>query len=132
MKSIPVQNHERVFQALQAAKTPMSAYELLDAVRPHGISAPPTVYRALERLVEEGRAHKLESAKAYVACCDPSHGHGTAVFAICRDCGGIEELIEPAIVADLRRHGARRGFAVDAASIELKGHCAACQTARPA
>lgn len=129
MKSGRIQNHERIYQALQEAKAPMSAYELLDAVREHGISAPPTVYRALERLVEEGRAHKLESAKAYVACCDPGHDHETAVFAICRHCGRIEELIEPDILAELSRHAALRGFAVETASIELKGHCADCRAA---
>ena len=68
-------NVEEVYDALRTLNRPMSAYQVLDQVREHGISAPPTVYRALEQLVEQGRVHRLESMNAYVACCDPEHQH---------------------------------------------------------
>jgi hypothetical protein len=65
----------------------MTAYEILDAVRDKGITAPPTVYRALNRLVEEGLAHRVESINAYVACAHSHHSDGAVVFAICDNCG---------------------------------------------
>jgi Fe2+ or Zn2+ uptake regulation protein len=48
-------NHKRVYRALPSASGPMTAYQLLDGLRPNGISAAPTVYRA-----------RLETMYAYV------------------------------------------------------------------
>ena len=121
-----VANHEQVYRALQSARAPMTAYEILEALRPAGISAPPTIYRALSRLVEEGLAHRLESVNAYVACIDPDHQHHSAVFAICRDCGHIDELLESALIRRLTERASKHGFKVDTATVELRGHCASC------
>ncbi|HTV35184.1 MAG TPA: Fur family transcriptional regulator [Xanthobacteraceae bacterium] len=121
-----VANHRQVLQALQSAKGPMTAYEVLNAVRRSGITAPPTVYRALTRLIEEGLAHRLESINAYVACAEPEHRHGPAVFAICRDCGHVDELEEGVLIRRLQKKATQQGFVVDSATIELKGRCSSC------
>jgi Fur family transcriptional regulator, zinc uptake regulator len=52
---------ERVYRALSTAHRPMRAYEILEAVRSDGISAPAAVYRALSRLIDGGLVHRLES-----------------------------------------------------------------------
>jgi Fur family zinc uptake transcriptional regulator len=105
----------------------MTAYEVLDAVRPHGISAPPTVYRALSRLVDDGLAHRLESISAYVACADPKHDHDSAVFAICNHCGKIEELLAASIIKRLHARTEEQGFKVSDTTVELRGRCAGCR-----
>jgi Fur family zinc uptake transcriptional regulator len=99
-------------------------------VRPHGISAPPTVYRALSRLVDEGLAHRLESISAYVACADPEHQHDSAVFAICNQCGKIEELLAATIIKRLHARATEQGFKVSGTTVELRGRCAGCQFPR--
>lgn len=51
-----------VLQLLCVSDKPLSAYELLDRMR--GVvknPTPPTVYRALDFLLEQGLVHKLES-----------------------------------------------------------------------
>ncbi|MBJ3778043.1 Fur family transcriptional regulator [Acuticoccus mangrovi] len=121
-----MRNHEYIYEALHAAGGPMSAYELLDRVREHGISAPPTVYRALDYLVEKGRVHRLESINAYVACSDPDGGHCDPVFAICTRCKAIEELPGGAALAVIDHEAKRAGFAVHHATIEVQGYCRAC------
>jgi Fur family zinc uptake transcriptional regulator len=73
-----------------------------DAVRGQGITAPPTVYRALNRLVDEGLAHRVESLNAYVACAHSQHGEGAAIFSICQECGAVEEIDDKASVTRLR------------------------------
>ena len=73
-------NNEQVYRVLRSAQGPMTAYEILDAVRPQGISAPPTVYRALNRLMREGLAHRVESKNAYVACSDPQRRQASTVY----------------------------------------------------
>jgi Fur family zinc uptake transcriptional regulator len=122
-------NDQQVYRALHSAGTSMTAYEVLDAVRLHGISAPQTVYRALNRLVEEGLVHRLESINAYVVCTHPHHQHASAVFAICRGCGAIVELPDAKVVEHLNAQAAERGFEVIETTIELRGRCAGCRRA---
>ncbi|MGD9738165.1 MAG: Fur family transcriptional regulator [Bauldia sp.] len=116
-----------IYGALRAAGGPMTAYQILDAVRDHGITAPPTVYRALNRLVDEGLAHRVESLNAYVACAHSHHGEGAAaVFAICENCGMVSEIEADAAVAGLRAAAAETMFRVDRMTVELRGLCSDC------
>ena len=120
------ESHEQVYRVLRSARGLMTAYEILDAVRPKGISAPPTVYRALDRLMRDGLAHRLESKNAYVACADPQHRHDNAIFTICHDCGRIDEMHEGGVIEQLMRKISKHGFAVDQTTIEIQGVCASC------
>jgi Fur family zinc uptake transcriptional regulator len=119
-------NDKEILRVLQSAVAPMSAYEILEALRGTNITAPTTVYRALSRLVRHGTVHRLESINAYVACCDHDHQHGPTAFVICRDCGHVDELAEADIVQRLEEDATRLGFRVDATTIELTGRCASC------
>jgi Fur family zinc uptake transcriptional regulator len=103
-------NTERVLDVLRSAVAPMTAYEVLKSVQSDRPWAPPTAYRALNRLVEEGRAHRLESINAYVAC---SHGRA-------------EELAEDRLIAQLTHIAKAHRFQIDRAVIELTGCCAPC------
>jgi len=121
-------NHDLVLAALQKTAKPLTAYELLDRLRPNGVTAPPTIYRALDRLIEEGRAHRLESLNAFVACAHPHSQHGgAAIFAICGDCQTVEELSG----ANLNKHIAavarNASFDLNRAVLELHGRCRACR-----
>src|SRR5258708_26144946 len=82
----PDQNEGLAFSGLGKTDKPITAYELLDRLRIKGVSAPPTVYRSLDRLIEEGFAHKLESLNAFVACSPPPHPTSPR-FALCQDIG---------------------------------------------
>ncbi len=117
-------------EALREAARPVSAYELIDELREKATLAPQTVYRSLDRLIADGRAHRLESLNAFVACRHPSH-EGAAVFAICNDCGIVTEFDEPEAIARLGAWAKKAKFAVDRMTLELRGRCRTC-TARPA
>jgi Fur family transcriptional regulator, zinc uptake regulator len=121
------ENCEQVYRALSRARVPMSAYEILEAVRPHGISAPPTVYRALSQLIEKGLAHRLESISAYVACIEPGRQHESAIFIICSDCGSSEELSDTTVLKRLHAKASERSFNVDKTTLEMGGQCADCR-----
>ncbi len=119
------------------APQPSGAYDLLDRLRgSHDNAAPPTVYRALDWLLELGLIHKLERLSAFVGCiahdddahADCEHAHA-AQFLICRGCGRVIE-IEDHELAHALEHAARRvGFSVGKATIEAEGQCSACATA---
>jgi Fur family zinc uptake transcriptional regulator len=105
---------------------PLGAYEILDILRERtGRSAPPTVYRALEFLLEQGLIHRLHTRNAFMACDQPEHRGGQ--FLICQQCGGVTELVDPNI-ADSLSHAAREaGFAVSESVVEVAGRCRACR-----
>jgi Fur family zinc uptake transcriptional regulator len=119
----------RIRDLLADAQKPLSAYDVIDAMREHGRLAPPTVYRALQKLIDEGLAHRLESQNAYVACrqaeqhCGHDHKAG---FMICRACGKAVEFGDAEIEALLARAAARNGFFADRVAIEIQGLCADC------
>ncbi len=123
-------NQQMVHSALSGADKPLSAYEILDRLRADGFRAPPQVYRALDRLVTLGLAHRLESLNAYVACRHSCHAaHEDAVFAICDRCGEVAELEDKHLAADIGALADRAGFALKAASVELRGRCKDCRDA---
>ncbi|MDX2288047.1 MAG: transcriptional repressor [Hyphomicrobiaceae bacterium] len=111
--------------ALQAAGGPVSAYELIEILRPKATLAPQSVYRALERLIGDGHAHRLESLNAFVACSRSCH-KGVAVFAICEGCGKVSEFEEATAVASLQNWAKAHEFALSAMTLELRGRCEKC------
>ena len=123
-------NQRMVLDCLLAAGRPLTAYGLLDRLRAEGLAAPPTIYRALERLTELHHVHRIESLNAYVACC--AHGHTSEVaLVICRDCGNVTELEAEPAFATLKAEAKRSGVAVDKAHLELVGTCDACSGSAP-
>ncbi len=119
----------RIRDLLSRAQRPLSAYDLIDALRAHGRVAPPTVYRALQKLIDEGLAHRLESRNAYVACRDKGHSCGhrhRAGFMICRACGRTLEFGDEEIERLLLGVAARGGFSAERVAIEIQGLCADC------
>jgi Fur family zinc uptake transcriptional regulator len=52
-------NQQAVFDIIIKAKEPLKAYSILYNVQKLGIKAAPQVYRALDKLVEIGKIHKI-------------------------------------------------------------------------
>ena len=119
-------NHELVLRVLRSSTRPMTAYEILDALRREGFHYPQTVYRAIRRLVDAGDIHRLESINAFLACNSHNHHHGPVAFTICRECGRVEELGGSALTRYLEANAKRRGFRIETAMVELNGTCASC------
>jgi Fur family zinc uptake transcriptional regulator len=113
---------------------PVGAYDLLERLRAHrGASAPPTVYRALDFLLEQGFIHRIERLSAFVGCID-AHDHAeghhhAAQFLICRSCGQATEIEDHALAHALTDAAEAVGFKVTGATIEAEGTCAKCRAA---
>ncbi len=115
-----------VLELLCVSGKPLSAYEILDRMRATTPNpAPPTVYRALEFLLEQGLVHKLESLHAFVGCAHPDHPHSSQ-FLICADCGEVNEMENDAIAQSLRTAEQTAGFKTKRPVVELLGTCAQC------
>ncbi len=116
----------KVLRLLLEAQNPCKAYDLLEQLDGEGAAKPPTVYRALDFLQENGLAHKIESLNAYVACGHAGHSH-SAVFLICEDCGGAEELHAVAISETLQAESRSAGFTLKRSVVEARGICRSCR-----
>ena len=89
------------------------------------IAAPPTVYRALDFLREQGLVHRLESLNAFVGCTRPDRTH-VSQFLICTGCQAVAELDAPEVGSAVSQSAAKAGFVVDRMTIEMHGLCPAC------
>ena len=119
-------NHRVVYQALKKFDKPVTAYELIAETGRQGITAPPTVYRALERLIATGRAHRLESINAFIACAHDHHQGGSALFMICRSCGDIAEMEDRTLARRLDKLAGQKAFSREHTAIEMRGLCNGC------
>jgi len=116
----------RVLELIWHSHTPVKAYDILDQLRDEKIgSAPPTVYRSLEFLLEEGLIHRIESLNAFVGCGEPRQQHSSQ-FLICEQCGEVAELDDPAIHQLLQERADVLGFKVRHETIEITGLCHDC------
>ena len=117
----------RVLELVWRAHTPVGAYALLERMREDGVAAqPPTVYRALEFLVDNGLVHRIESLNAFVGCSRPGNAH-VGQFLICAKCRATAELDEASIQAAVAGGAAAVGFSVLRATIEISGLCPNCR-----
>lgn len=129
---------DKIMAVLRAADKPMSAYAILDQLRRQGLRSPPTVYRALERLIRAGRVHKIESLNAFVVCVHDGAQEEAArrksvlphsIFAICTGCGQVVEVDDPALCRAIARAGSQFLARADHCALEIAGHCALCAAA---
>jgi Fur family zinc uptake transcriptional regulator len=109
------------------ARKPVKAYDLLESLRDnHAGAAPPTVYRALDFLLENDFIHKLESINAFVFCQHPAEAHQVP-FLICDACESATEVCDEGAIAKLIERQARDfGFRAKAQTLEVHGLCKAC------
>ena len=119
-----------VLGALSREESPASAYTLLAHLQAEGLRAPQQVYRALDKLIEYGLVHRVETMNSFVACAHPhDHQHGLVVFAICDQCGHVDEFSDSAIERRLKGWSKDNRFRLSAATVELHGQCARCDGA---
>jgi Fur family zinc uptake transcriptional regulator len=121
-----------VLRLVWASHAPMGAYAILDALNAQGhAAAPPTVYRALEFLRDQGLIHRVESLNAYIGCAHPDAAH-TALVLLCTSCHRAAEFADRGVDEKLRHAAASRGFAVARQTIEVEGLCPDCRRAKGA
>jgi Fur family zinc uptake transcriptional regulator len=118
---------QRVLELVWRGHAPVRAYDLLARLsKKSTAAAPPTVYRALDFLLDQGLIHRIESLNAYVGCMHPEGAHG-GQFLICSDCGAAAEVHDPRVDAAVARRAKELGFAVRRKTIEVEGICPPCQ-----
>lgn len=118
----------QVLSLIAQDSKPIKAYDLMAQLggergRP---TAPPTIYRALEFLLEHGFIHRIESLNAYVTCPHPTTAHRTQ-FLICDRCQSTIELEDADLSRQLGESARAQGFKPMRELIEVHGICRDCQ-----
>ena len=122
-------NEELVHTFLTQSKTPLSAYDILHGLRGDGIRAPLQVYRALNKLIDKGTVHRIESKNAFVACSvHDCPGHATTIFMLCTACDAAEEFSDTKLATALLGFCDRRNFDPTRTVVEITGLCEKCHS----
>ena len=121
---------KRVLELVWASHKPLGAYDILAVLSETDgrRAAPPTVYRALDFLLEHGLVHRIASLNAFVGCNHPGEVH-QGQFLICRSCHTAVELQRSNIDTAVLASAQSVGFAVEGQTVEIIGLCATCQAA---
>lgn len=123
------QIRQRVFELMLEQGVPCTAYQLLDLLKTNGqtSAAPPTIYRALEFLLQAGLIHRIDHNNSYLVCDHTNHNH-TAQFLICDVCGSVAEMdMEARLLKSLVKNASAHGFKVSQGAFEIHGQCSSCQ-----
>lgn len=116
----------RVLELVLSAQGPIKAYDLLDRLKlEQPGAAPPTVYRALDFLLEHHFIHRLESLNAFVSCFHPEEAH-QGQFLICDECHSVHELHDADLERKLRQTMEQESFQPSRQILEIHGLCMDC------
>ena len=85
-------NQKTVLDVLENSAEPLKAYTILFDIQKKGIKSPLQVYRALDKLIEIGKVHKIESRNSYIACKHENcNAKNSTAFLICENCEKVTE-----------------------------------------
>ncbi len=132
----------QVLELVWAHHRPVRAYDILEDLAKERSKAeapsqgtarvaPPTVYRALDFLLEHGFVHRIDSLNAFVGCGQIGHTDKT-YFLICRQCGEAAEIHDPRLSNALAACAAKADFAVEQETVEITGLCPKCRSGKAA
>lgn len=99
------------------------AYDIVEAMND---VKPMTVYRALDFLVAQGLAHRIESLNAYAPCVENHCAHKDSQYLICENCEKVEELHNHKIDHFIAEQVNKGGFKISSKVIEIHGLCSSC------
>ncbi|MCW8931498.1 MAG: transcriptional repressor [Gammaproteobacteria bacterium] len=119
---------QQVFDEILQSHKAIKAYDILQNMSTPGeMVKPPTVYRAIDFLLEHGFIHKIESLNAFIAC---YHEHNKDCFQllICDECGTVSEQINNKISHEMKLLSEKENFTLQHPIIELHGTCFQCNT----
>ena len=119
---------KRVLELVWNSHKPMGAYDILAVLSEEDgrRAAPPTVYRALDFLLENGLVHRLSSLNAFIGCSHPEQPHH-GQFLICRECQTTIELHQSCISEAIGQAAQSINFSVEGETVEIIGLCAPCK-----
>ena len=127
-QQVLTKNQKIVLDIIEKSSQPLKAYSILFDVKKKGINAPLQVYRALDRLVEIGKIHKIESRNAFIACKNSNCQVSKATaFSICESCEDVTEVSNLKLSKYLNNFADKSGMKYNKYNLEFFGLCKNCK-----
>ena len=121
------QLRKKVLELVWQSHGPAKAYDILDQLaHKEGNAKPPTVYRSLDFLTQNGLVHKLNSLNAYIGCSHPNEIHA-CYFLICDQCSEVKECCNSQLDDAIKHTAANSNFVSSQVVVEIKGLCEHCR-----
>ena len=127
-QQILTKNQKIVLDIIEKSSQPLKAYSILFDVKKKGINAPLQVYRDLDKLLEIGKIHKIESRNAFVACKNSNCQVSKATaFSICESCEDVTEVSNLKLSKYLNNFADKSGMKYNKYNLEFFGLCKNCK-----
>ena len=120
-------NQKIVLNLLQSSGEPLKAYSILDSLKKEGLKSPLQIYRALDKLVELGRIHKIESKNSFIVCSNSNCASNT-IFTICERCDKVKELKNNNLTAGMSELIKKNGQSITRYNLEFFVLCKSCKS----
>ena len=129
MNSNLTKNQKTVLDVLENSSEPLKAYTILYDIQKKGIKSPLQVYRALDRLIEIGKVHKIESKNSYIACKHENcNVKNSTAFLICENCEKVTELKKDNLLVYFSKQAVKDNFKYRKHNLEIYGTCKSCNS----
>ena len=121
-------NQQTVLNILEKSTEPLKAYAILFDIQKKGIKSPLQVYRALDKLIEIGKVHKIESRNSYIACKhEGCNAKTSTAFLICEKCDKVTELKRNNLLSYFSKQAEKDNFQYRKHNLEIYGLCNSCK-----
>ena len=120
-------NQKIVLNLLQSSGEPLKAYSILDSLKKEGLKSPLQIYRALDKLVELGRIHKIESKNSFIVCSNSNCASNT-IFTICERCDKVKELKNNNLTTGMSELIKKNGQSITRYNLEFFVLCKSCKS----
>tara|TARA_B100001758_G_C18304868_1_gene554471 strand:- start:29 stop:433 length:405 start_codon:yes stop_codon:yes gene_type:complete len=121
-------NQQTVLNILEKSTEPLKAYAILFDIQKKGIKSPLQVYRALDKLIEIGKVHKIESRNSYIACKhEGCNAKTSTAFLICEKCDSVTELKRNNLLSYFSKQAEKDNFQYRKHNLEIYGLCNSCK-----
>ena len=127
-QQVLTKNQKIVLDIIEKSSQPLKAYSILFDVKKKGINATLQVYRALDKLVEIGKIHKIESRNAFIACKNSKcQSTKATAFSICESCEDVTEVSNLKLSKYLNNFADKSGMKYNKYNLEFFGLCKNCK-----
>ena len=120
-------NQKIVLNLLQNSGEALKAYSILDSLKKEGLKSPLQIYRALDKLVELGKIHKIESKNSFIICNNSNCARNT-VFTICERCEKVKEIKDNSLSEGVKSLVKNNRMKVNRYNLEFFVLCKSCKT----
>ncbi|WP_370980492.1 Fur family transcriptional regulator [Agaribacterium sp. ZY112] len=108
---------------------PIGAYDImaeLEKISDREQVAPPTVYRSVEFLLQQGLIHRIHSLNAFMAKRHLLKNQVEALF-ICQNCGEAREVTNQVFQQAINLSANEMKFHIQGQAVEVLGQCQNCR-----